>query len=259
MHEFRVRPGTRAVVVGEGDDAADIVTELGACGISVFAHLAPAETHRVLGAPSVCQVESDNRRFDVDLVVVAAGRQPDPELASQVGCEMTYSSLDQAFVPRRDSAMRTSVPWVFAAGDSCGSCSPAEAWHEGRVAGLAATGSTGQSSAIAELDRVRSSQRRNENDISFQISDDTRVCRCEEIDATSIRAAIQAGARSVSEVKRWTRAGMGMCQGIYCTGSITALLRDEGGLPADSLEPMTARPPARVVPIAAFVDGWDES
>ena len=43
------------------------------------------------------------------------------------------------------------------------------------------------------------------------------VCRCEQVGAGEIEHAIAAlGCRSVNEVKKLTRAGMGPCQGKVC-------------------------------------------
>ena len=44
-------------------------------------------------------------------------------------------------------------------------------------------------------------------------TDDTIVCRCEQITKKEIVDAVAAGCRSVTWVKRFTRAGMGFCQG----------------------------------------------
>lgn len=80
----------------------------------------------------------------------------------------------------------------------------------------------------------------------------TTVCRCEEIRASEIRQAISEGATTINDVKRRTRAGMGLCQGIYCTRTIAALLADEAGIPRSEIVPMTARPPVRVIPLGAL-------
>jgi bacterioferritin-associated ferredoxin len=80
------------------------------------------------------------------------------------------------------------------------------------------------------------------------------VCRCEEIGEAAIRAAISEGAQSVNDVKRRTRAGMGICQGIYCVRPIAELLARYGGAPLDQIEPMTARPPVRPLPLALLAD-----
>ena len=82
----------------------------------------------------------------------------------------------------------------------------------------------------------------------------TYVCRCEEITGDRIRAAIAEGALSVNDVKRRTRAGMGPCQGIFCVGPIADLLAVERGLLRAEIVPMTARPPVRLVPLAALAE-----
>lgn len=82
----------------------------------------------------------------------------------------------------------------------------------------------------------------------------SHVCRCEEIDADAIRGAITAGGRSVNDVKRQTRAGMGPCQGIFCVPTIATLLATETGLPPDRIAPMTARPPVRSLPLERLAE-----
>ena len=58
---------------------------------------------------------------------------------------------------------------------------------------------------------------------------DIIVCRCEEVTEAEIRDAIRAGARSVVEIKRWTRAGMGICQGRSCRRLVGRILAEELG------------------------------
>jgi NAD(P)H-nitrite reductase large subunit len=87
-----------------------------------------------------------------------------------------------------------------------------------------------------------------------RLDDDTIVCRCEEISAGQVRSAIAEGAFSVNDVKRRTRAGMGLCQGIYCVRAVAAMIHAESGVPLAAIAPMTARPPARVVPLARLAD-----
>src|SRR4051794_11838746 len=50
------------------------------------------------------------------------------------------------------------------------------------------------------------------------------LCRCEEIEEGEILNAIAEGAQSVNDVKRRTRAGMGVCQGAYCVSEIAKLI-----------------------------------
>ena len=63
----------------------------------------------------------------------------------------------------------------------------------------------------------------------------TVVCRCEQITEGEIREAIRRGARSLDGVKRRVRAGMGRCQGGFCTPRVLELLHEELGVPMTEL------------------------
>ena len=78
------------------------------------------------------------------------------------------------------------------------------------------------------------------------------VCRCEEVDANELLDAIAAGARTINDVKRRTRAGMGMCQGVYCLEHVAELLAAETGRPREAVLPMTSRPPARLLTVGSL-------
>ncbi|MFQ8889659.1 MAG: (2Fe-2S)-binding protein [Bilophila wadsworthia] len=54
------------------------------------------------------------------------------------------------------------------------------------------------------------------NPAIFNVPDETLVCRCECVTAGDIRKAVAEGFRDVNEVKRFTRCGMGQCQGRMC-------------------------------------------
>lgn len=54
------------------------------------------------------------------------------------------------------------------------------------------------------------------------------ICRCEEISYGEIMSAILAGCHSVSSIKKYTRAGMGSCQGRVCAPIIIKILKSQG-------------------------------
>jgi len=78
-------------------------------------------------------------------------------------------------------------------------------------------------------------------------ADSVLVCRCNEITRGEIVAAIQEGARSVDEVKRMTRAGMGICQGRTCGRLVAQIIHDETGIPLDQIGLSRSRPPVRPI------------
>ena len=81
----------------------------------------------------------------------------------------------------------------------------------------------------------------------------TIVCRCEEVSEADIRLAIRRfGARSVNEVKKLTRAGMGPCQSKICEDIVRRLVEEETGLL--STDPLSVRPPLRPVEIRTLLE-----
>jgi NAD(P)H-nitrite reductase large subunit len=85
-------------------------------------------------------------------------------------------------------------------------------------------------------------------------SDDKYICRCEEVTEQEIRNAIRAGARSVTEVKRWTRSGMGICQGRSCRRLVERIIAEELGIKPEEVEISSFRQPVRPVSIRAMED-----
>lgn len=63
------------------------------------------------------------------------------------------------------------------------------------------------------------------------------VCRCEKVTEAEVVECIRrpGGARSVDAVKRRTRAGMGRCQGGFCSSRILELLSRELGIPMEAV------------------------
>ena len=84
------------------------------------------------------------------------------------------------------------------------------------------------------------------------MNQDNIICRCEEVTEKEIREAIQNGCRTMSEVKRWTRAGMGICQGLTCARLIERLLCEMQGISPAELEKRSIRQPLRPVILSSL-------
>ena len=61
------------------------------------------------------------------------------------------------------------------------------------------------------------------------------VCRCENISEAEIVAAIRHGHTTLDGVKFYTRAGMGRCQGGFCSGKIIEIIHRETGIPINKI------------------------
>lgn len=81
-------------------------------------------------------------------------------------------------------------------------------------------------------------------------TDDTIVCRCEEITAGALRAQIAHGATDMNLVRGTLRCGMGPCQGRSCSSTLARLLKQAN--PQLCPSPFRARPPFRPLPLGAL-------
>ena len=61
------------------------------------------------------------------------------------------------------------------------------------------------------------------------------ICRCEKVSEAEIVNAIENGATTLDGVKFRTRAGMGRCQGGYCTLRVMKLLSKKLGIPIEKI------------------------
>ena len=85
-----------------------------------------------------------------------------------------------------------------------------------------------------------------EGDSDIRIENpDMIICRCEEITLKEIVRAIADGATTINQIKRRTRAGMGLCQGRSCGRLVRRIIAECTGKKPNLILPGTARPPVR--------------
>jgi NAD(P)H-nitrite reductase large subunit len=73
------------------------------------------------------------------------------------------------------------------------------------------------------------------------------ICRCEEITEDEIINAIKNGATTVDEIKKFTRAGMGLCQGRTCRRTVEKILAKELNIKVEDVRTSSYRAPVRPV------------
>ena len=97
-----------------------------------------------------------------------------------------------------------------------------------------------------------------QKDTSHQLYEPLTICRCEGVTHGQLKDCIQnSGARTVNQVKKLTRAGMGPCQGRTCAGTVEKILALEADTPLGS-EPLHYRPPVRGVHLGSLAVSADE-
>ncbi|MFI1798733.1 FAD-dependent oxidoreductase [Streptomyces sp. NPDC020379] len=209
------------------------------------------------------------RRVACDALAVGHGLVPQTELATGLGCA-TRRTPDGTHALALDALQETSVPGLWAAGETGGTGGWQLARTEGELAGIAVAARLRALPALTTTRRVRDLARRRDRMRAFAatmaaahapgpgwtgwLTDDTEVCRCEEVTAGSIREAVTGlGARDTRTVKLLTRAGMGWCQGRMCGAAVACLAA--GGTAQGTVPPAADRRPLAVpVPLGALAD-----
>lgn len=86
--------------------------------------------------------------------------------------------------------------------------------------------------------------------------DNMLICRCEEITKGEIRRAVHDGMWTLTEIRRYLRTGMGLCQGQTCSKLVKSIVARELGVSPAELEPATSRAPMR--PTEMYILGNEE-
>ncbi|MCM1090803.1 MAG: (2Fe-2S)-binding protein [Butyrivibrio sp.] len=88
--------------------------------------------------------------------------------------------------------------------------------------------------------------------------DDMLICRCEEITKGEIRRAVHEGMFTLTEIRRYLRTGMGLCQGQTCSRLVKGIVARELGVSPAELEPATSRAPMRPTEMRILGNEVDE-
>ncbi|MFF1724520.1 FAD-dependent oxidoreductase [Streptomyces sviceus] len=193
------------------------------------------------------------RRLVCDALAVGHGMLPHTDLADALGCRVEGTDVHV------DDEQRTDVPGVWAAGETTGIGGSALSLAEGHIAGrsIAArlAGRVPDRGEWAAAARTRKKLRAFFAAVDSvyappahwaeQVTDETVVCRCEEVPAGAVREAVrELGAGDLRTVKLLTRAGMGWCQGRMCEPGVAGV--------AGCAQTAGRRPFARPVPLGVL-------
>ncbi len=81
------------------------------------------------------------------------------------------------------------------------------------------------------------------------------ICRCEEVTLREIEQVIDEGYDTLDDVKRITRAGMGLCQGRSCSKVIARIISQKTGKPIEEVLQVSYRFPVRTEKMKALEQG----
>jgi NADPH-dependent 2,4-dienoyl-CoA reductase/sulfur reductase-like enzyme len=198
------------------------------------------------------------RTEPADLLLLHDGVIPSIQITRALGCTHEWNEAQHCWRPRIDEWGETDVPGIIVAGDGAGIGGALAAAISGQIAGLGCAHALGRIDA-GTRDREASPLRarlakavasRPFIDALFaplpaNPDDSVLICRCEEVTAGQIRAAVKVGCQGLNQLKAFTRCGMGPCQGRMCGTAAADVLARAVGVHPRAVEPYRTRFPAR--------------
>lgn len=223
--------------------SAELVARLAAAGISVRCNTAIASAQGGLNGVEAATLTS-GETIACDTICTAVGLVPSIELVDAMHGPRALDGRRGGYVPRGE-------PNVAAVG---------------LCAGLA---DSGFDHVEYRMDWVRA--------LAQVCAPDTIICQCEEVTradllgvqpphylnrppamcARSLDTLLHDGPANPDQIKRLTRAGMGVCQGRRCRDQVAMLLALESGQPFGTIPLASHRAPVRPLPMKILAD-WNE-
>jgi NADPH-dependent 2,4-dienoyl-CoA reductase/sulfur reductase-like enzyme len=198
-------------------------------------------------------------RTGADTVLVHQGVMPQTSLAMAAGVRHRWDEGQLCFVPEVDADGGTSLARIAIAGDSAGIAGWEAAQERGRLAAVAAVQALRPDAATPDTSRARRrlaaiQKRRAFLDAFYRPpqamrvpTGDTIVCRCEEASAADIERAVDLGCLGPAQLKSFTRAGMGPCQGRLCGLTVTETIAARRGVSPAEVGHFRVRPPVKPI------------
>lgn len=273
-----LRRGAEAVTVACADQSVPasriLVEEAAAEGVDILPghRVSEALGERVVERAKIAPVDgaaAGTVDMEVDSVILATHRIPDFRAASLLGARASFREEMGGWVPQVDLNQRSSDHRVFIAGDASGVGNVASAIYGGRLAGLMAAADVGfthpehdrlAAEAVdgiaartgARIASGRQQLARERIPDWSSLPESVVVCRCTGATLADISAAIEPAGTTAAEVRRLSRAGMGLCQGIYCDDPVAEIVAARTGTAVCVVGRPRARPPLRPIPLAAL-------
>lgn len=279
-NQFGVKPGSRAIIATNNNDAYRTAIDLHNAGVRVVAVVdsrmnpdAPlaAEletlsieliTGKTVGAAEGGQhaqyaqlvstqgITEEPQRIDCDLIAVSSGWNPNVHLHSQSGAKPVYDDEIFSFIPGQSRQVEVSV------GAAKGSFGLQDCLNQGLAAGNEAAKLTGfkgraKNAPKADDDGAYSIEALWIAPTPYNKTYKQFVDQQNDVKASDVNLAAQEGYDSVELLKRYTTQGMATDQGKTSNVNTLAILAGQRGDPIPDVGITTFRPP--YVPVAMGV------
>lgn len=238
------------------------VKAIKAAGVPIYkqANHIKALGDQALEAVQFEQADGTIKKHSASVLLVHEGVIPSIHLTKSLGCAHEWSEQQQCFAPVLDEWNQTSLDGLYVAGDGAEILGAEAALAQGQLTALGVTQELGKLTAAQANEKASAlkAQLKKERSLRQLLdtlypprkallnpTDDTIVCRCEELSAKDIRAVLSLGTPGPNQVKSLTRAGMGPCQGRQCAYTVAGLIANEQGKSMQEVGLYRVRPPLK--------------
>lgn len=243
-HEHGLEVAGLVEVRATPQGSAELLARIAGTGIPIHCDSAIVATKTGINGVAGATLTSGGT-IDCDTICVAVGLVPAIELVDAMHGARHLDPLRGGYIPDGEDTIR-----------AVGNC-----------AGLADTGFDHIAYRMAWT-----------HALAQVCADDTVICQCEEVTRAdllgvqppnylartaplctrSLHTLLADGPANQDQIKRLTRAGMGVCQGRRCRDQVAMLLAMEAGQPFGTIPLASHRAPVRPLPLNIIAD-WAES
>ncbi|MBS1070705.1 FAD-dependent oxidoreductase [Gluconobacter cerinus] len=217
-----------------------------------------AHGNNALTAISFRDARGNAHYVETPCLLVHHGLEPGLQAARTADCAVTWDPESGNFQTIHDFWGETTIPHLFIVGDGARIGGAQAAIARGHLSALRIANQLGKLSdnALVQLakhpQKIFKATRATRKLIDavyrpdtsrFILTDRTLICRCESVSAGQVREAIRSGLHAPDQIKAFTRAGMGACQGQQCAGSLNAMVAQETGRSPETVGLYRRRPP----------------
>jgi bacterioferritin-associated ferredoxin len=205
------------------------------------------------------------RHVEAGVFLVHEGIVPRCDFTRQIGMKHRWDPVQRYWYPDTNHFGRTEMNSIHVAGDGAFVHGGIPSALKGSLAALDIAGELKALSAAKKTEAMATVKKRLFSELAprpfvdalykprpnlYTMSDETLVCRCEEVPAKDIRQAISEGCREPNEIKTMTRCGMGQCQGRMCGIGLAEILAESLDIEPCDLKPLNIRPPVRNISLS---------
>lgn len=229
-------------------------------------HYRGIQSLKALGEDEINRVSflqgGKTHELETSSLLIHQGVIPNTQITRTLELKHIWNAQQQAWQPETDIWSVSSQENILIAGDGAGIGGAKAAELSGQLAALQASfalknisqNERDQSGMLLRHHLSKELAIRPFLDIlyapDFQTvlqSDETIICRCEEVTAAQLRQFAREGCRGLNQTKVFSRCGMGPCQGRQCGSNAAIVIADERNLPVEQVDYYRLRSPVKPV------------